>query len=67
MPGDTFSYNSVMYRTDTLTRTQSDYVERANVLGAKVQYLYKTDPEKRVSFIHGVRNKCRLCDHCTDV
>jgi hypothetical protein len=51
--GDTFSYNSVMYQADTISRTQRTYLEKANVLGASIQYLYKTDPEKRISLFTG--------------
>jgi hypothetical protein len=53
IPGDTFSFNSVIYRTDTLTRTRNSYIEDARVLGASVQYLYKTNPEKRFSLFTG--------------
>ncbi len=53
-PGDTFSINSVKYQTDTVSRTRKSFEIRANVIGASVQYLFKTDPEKRVSLFTGV-------------
>jgi hypothetical protein len=52
-PGDTFSNNALLYQTDTITRIQRSYREEANVLGVSVQYLYKTDPEKRISLFTG--------------
>ncbi len=53
-PGDTFSFNSVMYQTDTVARTVNSYMVKANVLGAGVQYLFKSDQEKRFSVFAGV-------------
>ncbi|MEI6765229.1 MAG: hypothetical protein WCM76_06270 [Bacteroidota bacterium] len=52
-PGDTFTFNSIVYHSDTVARTIRSYREEANVLGASVQYLYKTDPEKRFSLFTG--------------
>jgi hypothetical protein len=51
--GDTFSFNSVIYQADTVARIQKSYIEKANVIGASVQYLYKSDPEKRFSLFAG--------------
>jgi len=53
-PGDTIVVNSVKYQTDTVARLRRSYVEKANVLGAEVQYLFKTDPERKVSLFTGV-------------
>jgi hypothetical protein len=53
-PGDTFTINSIKYQTDTVSRTSKSHVVNANVLGASVQYLFKTDPEKRISLFTGV-------------
>jgi len=53
IPGDTFSFNTVRYQTDTLIRSQRIFVEKANVIGVNVQYLFKTDPEKRISLFTG--------------
>ncbi len=52
--GDTFSFNGVNYQTDTVARIQKSYVEKANVLGVGVQYLFRSDPEKRISVFAGV-------------
>jgi hypothetical protein len=52
--GDTFSFNSVLYQTDTIARSEYSYRVAANVLGASVKYLFKTDPEKRFSLFTGV-------------
>jgi len=53
-PGDTFSFNTVKYQTDTIARIRNSFVIKANVLGASVGYLFKTDPEKRFSLFTGV-------------
>ncbi|MEI6124858.1 MAG: hypothetical protein WCQ95_14675 [Bacteroidota bacterium] len=53
-PGDTFSFNTVLYQTDTVSRIGHYNRIEANVLGASVKYLFKTDPEKRVSLFTGV-------------
>ena len=53
VPGDTFSNNSVKYQTDTLIRTHRTYRKEADVLGITAQYLYKTDPQKRLSLFTG--------------
>jgi hypothetical protein len=53
-PGDTFTNNSVNYRTDTLLSTQIIHAQQANLLGIGVQYLFKTDPERRLSAFTGV-------------
>ena len=52
--GDTFSFNGVSYQTDTVSRIQKSYVEKANVLGVGVQYLFRSDPEKRFSVFAGI-------------
>lgn len=52
-PGDTFSHNSALYQTDTIKRTHQVYREEASVLGISAQYLYKTNPEKRISLFTG--------------
>ncbi|MEI8204632.1 MAG: hypothetical protein WCH34_16560 [Bacteroidota bacterium] len=51
--GDTLSFNSVIYQTDTITRTHHIYRKEADVLGVSFQYLYKTDPEKMFSLFTG--------------
>ncbi len=53
-PGDTFSFNSVAYQTDTVSRMHHINRVEANVLGINVKYLFKTDPEKRFSLFTGV-------------
>ncbi len=52
--GDTFSFHQVLYQTDTMVRSRSEYRESANVLGVSAKYLFKTDPEKRFSLFTGV-------------
>ncbi len=52
-PGDTLSFNSVMYQTDTLSKTHHTFRKEADVLGLSFQYLYKTDPEKMISLFTG--------------
>jgi hypothetical protein len=52
-PGDTFSHNSAIYQTDTIKRTHQVYRQEASVLGISAQYLYKTNPDKRVSLFTG--------------
>jgi hypothetical protein len=52
-PGDTFSHNSALYQTDTIKRTHQIYHEEASVLGISAQYLYKTNPDKKISLFTG--------------
>jgi hypothetical protein len=51
--GATFTNNSNFYQTDTISRTHKTFREKANVLGLSFQYLYKTDPERRISLFAG--------------
>jgi hypothetical protein len=53
-PGDTFTFNTIKYKTDTLSRTEHYFARGADLLGARVEYLFKTDPEKRFSVFTGV-------------
>ena len=53
-PGDTFLINTIKYQTDSVTRVKYSLNEKANVMGARVEYLFKTDPEKRFSVFTGV-------------
>jgi hypothetical protein len=52
--GDTFTFNTIKYQTDTVARTTQSNVVKANVIGASIQYLFKTDPERRFSLFTGI-------------
>ena len=53
IPADTFvSSNGVIY-SDTLISSSYDYTEIIDELAINITYLYKTDPEKRISLYTG--------------